>query len=210
MKTTSTTRTAGEIGGARPGRSPGEPDTTSTAPRACAVPVMPGLLLGIGLGGFIDGIVLHQILQWHHLLTNTDRYPADTIAGLEANTLADGLFHAATWIFVFVGTWLAIKAWKDGRLAPPWRTHIGLLLAGWGSFNLVEGVVDHHVLRVHHVRDDVPEPLPWDLGFLAFGVLLVAMGLLLVHSGRQVAAGRAASATEPKLTSSPSGATEGP
>jgi len=74
-------------------------------------------------------------------------------------------FHAATWIFVFVGTWLAIKAWKDGRLAPPWRTHIGLLLAGWGSFNLVEGVVDHHVLRVHHVRDDVPEPLPWDLGF---------------------------------------------
>ncbi|MGD9755596.1 MAG: DUF2243 domain-containing protein, partial [Acidimicrobiia bacterium] len=31
----------------------------------------PGLLIGIGLGGFVDGIVLHQVLQWHHLLTNT-------------------------------------------------------------------------------------------------------------------------------------------
>jgi uncharacterized membrane protein len=32
---------------------------------------LPGLLLGLGLGGFIDGIVMHQILQWHHLLTGT-------------------------------------------------------------------------------------------------------------------------------------------
>jgi uncharacterized membrane protein len=30
----------------------------------------PGILLGIGLGGFVDGIVLHQILQWHHMLTS--------------------------------------------------------------------------------------------------------------------------------------------
>ena len=28
-----------------------------------------GIVLGIGLGGFFDGIVLHQILQWHHMLT---------------------------------------------------------------------------------------------------------------------------------------------
>jgi uncharacterized membrane protein len=28
------------------------------------------LLLGIGLGGFFDGIVLHQILQWHHMLSD--------------------------------------------------------------------------------------------------------------------------------------------
>ena len=56
---------------------------------------LPGLLLGVGLGGFVDGIVLHQILQWHHLLTSEGSYPATTVAGLEANTLADGLFHAA-------------------------------------------------------------------------------------------------------------------
>jgi uncharacterized membrane protein len=146
---------------------------------------LPGFLLGVGLGGFVDGIVLHQILQWHHMLTATDRYPSSTIAGLEANTLADGLFHAATWMLVFTGTWLAIKAWQQGRLAPPWRLHVGLLLAGWGTFNLVEGVVDHHILRVHHVRDDVASPLPWDLGFLTFGAVLLASGHVLIRSARR-------------------------
>ena len=57
-----------------------------------------GTLLGIGLGGFFDGIVLHQILQWHHMVSHVDDYPVTTVAGLEANTLGDGLFHAATWL----------------------------------------------------------------------------------------------------------------
>ena len=118
-------------------------------------PLAPGLLLGIGLGGFVDGIVLHQILQWHHMLTATDRYPSSTVVGLEANTFADGLFHVATFVIVLVGTLVTTKAWQQGRLAPPWRVHIGLLLIGWGGFNLVEGLVDHHLLRIHHVRDDV-------------------------------------------------------
>ncbi|HEY8445710.1 MAG TPA: DUF2243 domain-containing protein, partial [Thermomicrobiales bacterium] len=58
-----------------------------------------GILLGLGLGGFFDGIVLHQILQWHHMVSSVSDYPTTTVAGLEANTLADGLFHAATYIF---------------------------------------------------------------------------------------------------------------
>jgi uncharacterized membrane protein len=161
------------------------PDRAEPTP---ATPRAPGFLLGIGLGGFVDGIVLHQILQWHHMLTATDRYPADTIAGLEANTVADGLFHAATWVLVAVGSWLTVAAWQDGRLAPPWRVHVGLLLAGWGAFNVVEGIVDHHLLRVHHVRDDVSAPLPWDLGFLAFGGLLVATGWALARRPQSRAA----------------------
>ncbi|HSJ55754.1 MAG TPA: DUF2243 domain-containing protein [Anaerolineae bacterium] len=28
----------------------------------------------------------------------------------------------------------------------------GQLLLGWGLFNLVEGVVDHHLLAIHYVR----------------------------------------------------------
>jgi uncharacterized membrane protein len=43
---------------------------------------LPGLFLGIGLGGFVDGIVLHQILQWHHLLTNEGDYPKTPVAGM--------------------------------------------------------------------------------------------------------------------------------
>jgi uncharacterized membrane protein len=145
-------------------------------------PRAPSLLLGIGLGGFVDGIVLHQILQWHHLLTATDGNPMTTVAGLEANTLADGFFHVATWIAVVIGSTLMFKAWQRGEIAPPWRVHIGLLLAGWGAFNLVEGLVDHMILGIHHVRDDIGGPLGWDLGFLAFGALLVAGGLAAARS----------------------------
>ncbi len=31
-----------------------------------------GPVLGLGLGGLFDGIMLHQILGWHHLVGTTD------------------------------------------------------------------------------------------------------------------------------------------
>jgi uncharacterized membrane protein len=143
----------------------------------------PAFVLGLGLGGFIDGIVLHQILQWHHMLTGDNGgEPMDTVAGLETNTLVDGLFHTATWILVAVATVLMVSAWQRGDLAPPWRTHVGLLLVGWGVFNLVEGLIDHQLLGIHHVRDDLGAPLGWDLGFLALGALFVVGGGMLWRS----------------------------
>jgi uncharacterized membrane protein len=142
-----------------------------------------GLLYGLGLGGFVDGIVLHQILQWHHMVSDVEDYPMTTVAGLEVNTLADGFFHAATWFLVLTASITAIMAWREGRLAPNWSFHFGLVLAGWGIFNLVEGIVDHHILQVHHVRDDLGAPLSWDLAFLVFGVLLVLGGWSLHRRG---------------------------
>jgi uncharacterized membrane protein len=142
-----------------------------------------GLLYGLGLGGFVDGIVLHQILQWHHMVSSTADAPPTTLAGLEANTVADGIFHVATWGLTFAGMVTALVAWRQGRLAPSWSFHFGLVLAGWGIFNLVEGLIDHQVLGVHHVRDDLGGPLSWDLGFLASGVLLIAGGWLLHRRG---------------------------
>jgi uncharacterized membrane protein len=147
----------------------------------------PGFVMGIGLGGFADGIVLHQILQWHHMLTGEQGgRPMDTVAGLEANTLVDGFFHLATWSFVVAATVLTVRAWQRGELAPPWRAHLGRVLVGWGAFNLVEGLIDHEILGIHHVRDDLGGPLAWDLAFLAFGVALVAVGLALARSGERV------------------------
>jgi len=151
-------------------------------------PRAPALLFGLGLGGFVDGILFHQVLQWHHMLTGeAGGESSQTVAGLEANTLADGLFHLSTWMLVAAAMTLTVRAWRDGRLAPPWRAHYGLLLAGWGAFNLVEGLVDHQLLGVHHVRDDLGAPLGWDLAFLAFGVLLVATGWALNGSARRPA-----------------------
>ena len=138
------------------------------------------------MGGFIDGIVLHQMLQWHHMLTDTGRHPAGTVPGLEANTLADGLFHAATWLFVIAGVTLLLRAWQQDRLAPALSTHVGMLLAGWGIFNVVEGTIDHQLLGLHHVRPG-PGQLAWDLAFLGFGVLLVIVGWLLIAERRHEA-----------------------
>ena len=144
-------------------------------------PTLPALLLGLGLGGFVDGIVLHQVLQWHHLVSDTAANPPTTLAGLEANTLADGLFHAGMWVLVAAGMLLTVRAWQRGDLAPPWGRELGLLLAGWGTFNLVEGTIDHLVLGVHHVRDDLGGPLGWDLAFLALGAVQLGGGLLLAR-----------------------------
>ena len=139
-------------------------------------PKAPALTMGLGFGGFIDGILLHQILQWHHMLTSTAGHPMTTVAGLEANTLVDGFFHLTTWVLVAVGSCLMLRAWQEERLAPSRRAHLGLLLAGWGIFNVVEGLIDHQILGIHHVRDDLGGPLGWDLGFLALGVALILVG----------------------------------
>ncbi|MBM9459897.1 DUF2243 domain-containing protein [Nocardioides sp. zg-536] len=145
----------------------------------------PGILYGIGLGGFVDGIVLHQILQWHHMLSSTAGNPVDTVAGLEVNTLADGFFHVFSWLCVVGASIVTLAQWQQGRLAPSWRLHLGGLLIGWGGFNLVEGLVDHQILGIHHVRDDLGGPLAWDLGFLALAVALIAAGWLLQRAGMQ-------------------------
>jgi uncharacterized membrane protein len=144
-------------------------------------PVAAGVLLGVGLGGFFDGIVLHQLLQWHHMLTSVG-YPADTVMGLQVNTLFDGLFHALTYLFVVAGLILLWRA--AGRRHRPWsgRRLFGSMLVGFGAFNLVEGTINHHVLGLHHVNETVPEAqwIYWDLAFLAWGaaMLLVGWGLL--------------------------------
>ncbi len=153
----------------------------STTPSLTA----PGLFLGLGLGGLLDGIVLHQILRWHHMGTDHGvhaSFPLTTVPSLEDNMLWDGLFQAGAWILTLLGLYLLWAALRNGTRAG-YRSLTGLLLAGWGMFNLAEGIVDHLILGIHHVRDDLGGPLSWDLGFLAFGALLVIVGGALVASG---------------------------
>jgi uncharacterized membrane protein len=153
------------------------------------LPLSPGVLLGIGLGGFVDGIVLHQILQWHHMLTSAG-YPADSVRNLTINTLFDGLFHALTWIATAAGLVILHRA---VRLGFTWsgRRLLGGMAIGWGGFNLVEGTVNHHILGLHHVKESAANPLLWDLGFLALGMALVFIGVALARqAGRQTASAR--------------------
>ena len=84
------------------------------------------------------------------------------------------------------------KAWAAGERGPSLRALVGTMLVGWGLFNLVEGVVDHHLIGVHNVRDDVSDPLWWNVGFLVFGAVLVAVGAVLARSARPPPAPRSA------------------
>jgi uncharacterized membrane protein len=142
----------------------------------------PALLLGLGLGGFLDGIVLHQLLQWHHMISSTERGSLDTLGGLEANTLADGVFHAATWLLTAGGLWWLwrTRAYRRGGLD---RHLLGWLIVGWGLFNISDEIVFHALLDLHHIREGTHE-LAYDLTFASLGVAQVAIGLLLVRSER--------------------------
>jgi uncharacterized membrane protein len=113
------------------------------------------------------------------MLSETERYPPTNLGGLQANVLADGLFHAVTWLFVVGGIgWLWNTA-RNGGWTWRWRTLLGWMLVGWGVFNLVEGTVNHHLLGIHRVRPEAADPLVWDIGFLALGAVLVAVGWML-------------------------------
>jgi uncharacterized membrane protein len=145
----------------------------------------PGIVLGIGLGGFLDGILLHQILQWHNMLSA--KLPPDTMANMKTNMLADGFFHAFTLLATVIGVALLWNALNRRRELPPSGTaFVGYMLAGWGWFNLVEGIIDHHILQLHHVLEARGVSI-WDWLFLTSGVLLIIVGHVMGRRQHRVA-----------------------
>ena len=147
--------------------------------------IVAGVVLGIGLGGFVDGILFHQILQWHGMVTHyypkTGLAPDIIVRNLQINMFWDGLFHLGNWLVTVAG--LALL-WRAGaRPDVPWSgpAFAGAIPLGWGFFNIVEGIIDHHVLHVHHVTEDAGH-LAWDIGFLLSGIILMALGWLLIRS----------------------------
>jgi uncharacterized membrane protein len=140
-----------------------------------------GILLGAGLGGFVDGILFHQILQWHNMLSSV-RPPTDLVS-MKFNMVWDGLFHALTWTMTVLGI---ARLWRAGSRADvPWsgRTFAGALFLGWGLFNVIEGLVDHVILGIHHVHPGEGQTA-WDIAFLGIGLAQIAVGGALVQAGK--------------------------
>ena len=135
----------------------------------------PGIILGMGLGGFLDGIALHQIAQWHNM--GSAVLPPTTMEAMKQNMAWDGWFHVATLVLTSAGVFMLLGAARRGAALPTAGQLVGQLVLGWGIFNLVEGLIDHHLLDLHHVRD-MPVHVPlydWifllvaGLGFIALG-----------------------------------------
>ena len=140
-----------------------------------------GTVLGIGLGGFLDGILFHQIMQIHSMLSA--KLPQDQLINVKISMVWDGLFHTLTWITTAIGLSLL---WHAGKVKDcPWsgRTLWGGLFLGWGIFNTVEGIIDHHILHIHHVVELRGVSI-YDYLFLASGVLFALAGLALIKSGK--------------------------
>jgi uncharacterized membrane protein len=134
-------------------------------------------ILGIGLGGFVDGIVLHQILQWHEMLSA--KLPPTNYVNKSVNMFWDGIFHACTLLVTFVGVVLLWRLLHRQNINRSGSLFSGGLLAGWGVFNLVEGLIDHQLFKLHNVKEISPSPESWNVAFLLFSLLLLAAGFLL-------------------------------
>jgi uncharacterized membrane protein len=148
------------------------------APLPDRVSRWPGFLLGLGLGGFVDGISLHQIAGWHNM--GSAVLPPTTMDAMRQNMVWDGWFHVATLLLTTAGVYLLLRDARAGVGLPGSGAFTGQLLFGWGVFNLVEGLIDHHLLELHHVRD-IPAHVPlYDWLFLGIGgVGLIVLGALL-------------------------------
>lgn len=141
------------------------------------------VITGIGLGGFLDGIIFHQILQWHGMLSN--KIPPITVINKSVNMFWDGIFH----LFVFCATLVGmLRIW---RLSQKMTTDhsgkrlLGGMLLGWGLLNVVEGVINHHVLELHNVREGMHASV-WNYGFLIFSALIISCGIILTRRRKSV------------------------
>jgi uncharacterized membrane protein len=146
--------------------------------------IVAGTVLGIGFGGFFDGIVLHQLLQWHHLVSNI--YPPTDLEALELNTLWDGIFHSAMYIVVAVGLVLLWRALRQTDHPDALRVLVGAILLGAGIFHIFDSIVNHWVLGIHHIRPG-PNEVLYDLAFFAIGLVLFGVGLISIRNRLQSA-----------------------
>jgi uncharacterized membrane protein len=149
-----------------------------TAASSSRPAVAGAIAIGIGLGGLFDGILFHQILQLHNMLSGW--LPVTDLVSAKANMVWDGLFHAAVWLISLLGVAMIWRAAQRGDVDFATRYLIGGFLIGWGLFNLIEGVVDHHLLRIHHVVERLG-PSPFDYAFLAWGLGMIAVGALAIR-----------------------------
>ncbi len=135
----------------------------------------PGFVLGLGLGGFADGILFHQIMQWH--MMGSAVLPPVSMEAMRVNMQWDGFFMLGVWVVTLIGVWWLLADARRGVLLPSSGSFAGQLMVGWGVFNLIEGIIDHHLLGLHHVRD-LPMHIPaYDGIFLGIGgVLFILIG----------------------------------
>lgn len=137
--------------------------------------LLAGILLGLGTVAFLDEVVFHQLLHWHHFYD---------LSSTEVGLVSDGLFHAFSWFATVASLLMVVRLVREGHFwsmafASGWLT-------GAGFFQLYDGLFQHKVLGIHQIRYGV-DLLPYDLTWnLLAAALLVAGVTLGIVTGRRV------------------------
>jgi len=150
--------------------------------------IVTGVLLGIGIAGFIDESLFHQLLQWHNFYWATDA---------RGRILSDGLFHIGSTLVLLWGVW---RLWRDRARGTPShaRALLGGILAGAGGFNTYDGVVQHVILHLHLVNEHVctapMDPtnsilscradIPFEVVWIVVGAAVLVVGIVVARQAR--------------------------
>lgn len=121
-------------------------------------------IIGFALSGFFDGILLHQVLQWHHLFSLV---PGEAWRDIRNQILVDGLFHVLMYVVASIGLFRLWRARHELRAPDAGRALAAGALLGFGLWNAVDVVGFHWLIGIHRIRVGVPDPLAYDLGWLA-------------------------------------------
>lgn len=138
------------------------------------------MVVGIGMGGFVDGIVFHQILQVHEMLSN--KISATEYIGKSINMFWDGVFHFFCMAVVLIGIILMWKLLSRKDVDRSGNLFGGGLLLGWGLFNIVEGVIDHQILKLDNVIELAANHNIANFTFLGVSIVMIIIGFLLVNT----------------------------
>lgn len=138
------------------------------------------LMIGFALGGFFDGILLHQILQWHHLLSGLDDPAA---SDLRFQIPMDRLFHLLMYLLALLGILLVLRRRQNGLRPDGWQI-FRLSLLGFSTWHIIDAVLSHWLLGIHRIRMDSAQPIVWDVAWLImFGILPLLIALRLPRLG---------------------------
>ncbi|NMO95203.1 DUF2243 domain-containing protein [Paenibacillus lemnae] len=131
--------------------------------------MLSGILFGVGLVAFLDEMVFHQLLHWHHF------YDQSTT---EAGLVSDGFFHAFSWLATIGGLFL----FADLRRRNIFQRQAwwGAVLLGSGLFQLYDGTIQHKWMRIHQIRyvENVGV-YDWIWNLTAAGLIIVGAVLVL-------------------------------
>lgn len=141
-----------------------------------------GYLTGLALGGFFDGILLHQILQWHHLLSALE---GEAFRDIRVQILADGAFHALMYVVALIALWMLWRARPEFGAPSANRFLFANVIIGFGAWHVADALFSHWILGIHRIRMETSAPLMWDVAWLvAFGLIPAVVGAVLRRRGK--------------------------